>query len=87
MNLTRAWKAVEAALPDGWEVYDLTRYAYDSDCGEQVRNDVWQASAGLWSVRYGEQRYFPDADGADSTPEGALQALAANLRRINREAS
>ncbi len=69
-DIDAAWAEVEAALPDGWHMHELTRVADQSNAG-------WLAVAGrdsyLWNGPNSESGHGP-------TQVAALGALAAALR-------
>ena len=81
-SLGDAWTEVEAVLPDGWAIYDLTKYAYDRDCDMEWPDDEWTARAGVFVQVEGFGRsYFDSVDSYGATPVLALDALAEALRQ------
>ena len=78
-ELGSAWRRVEAALPEGWTLYDLTSYHYDSDCGTEWPDGEWTATAGLWSGGAYGGHFSPGKRGTGATPTEALEALLTAL--------
>lgn len=67
-GLEAAWAAAEAALPEGWVIWDVRRHE------RRGRPDEWEVYA---SPRMGGR---PGAHGAGLDPAAALRALAERLR-------
>lgn len=77
-----AWDRVQAAMPEGWILYDLSRYGYDRDCTTEWLLDSWTASAGRWSQTPREGfSAVESAVGGGDTESAALVGLAELLER------
>ena len=68
-GLSEAWAEAEAALPEGWVIWGLQRFA-----GADPAKDVFSVWANRW------ERGAKGASGSGPTPAAALRALAEKLR-------
>ena len=84
-SLDAAWAEVEAALPEGWVMLEVSRRDSNYHCCEwDVMRPEWEAGAGRPSRRTSRDDGGRDIGQSEEeggpTPAAALRALAAKLR-------